>query len=398
MPYASMSRRAYSLFRNGEVARFGYVEWLLRFTAAWTFGPEVQPLFPVPSCVLFAEVHSDATFASLPNLVTVFEGELPRRNADISEADANLVESEVPWPKAAAELDESPYRSTFRQGAILVPRRLMLVELVSTTDILPSSPEFTLVRGRTGNQDKRPWKTVEPPRGTVEEAFLYPALLGESIAPFRMLSAQMAVIPWDPERHDLMDSSMAAERGYPRLSQWLERTEALWRENGRGRRSLLDQYDYFRQLSRQFPVAPIRVAYSASGTIPAACIVRDSTAIIEHKLYWAEVGSVEEARYLSGILSSETLRAGVARYQAQGQWGARDFDKYVFNLPIPRYDDCDALHRSLAQAARTAEDVARLVPMKEGEHFRSTRKRIRAALREHGIADGLEDLVTELLS
>ena len=107
--------------------------------------------------------------------------------------------------------------------------------------------------------------------------------------------------------------------------------------------------------------------------------------------------SVEEAHYLCGILNSETLRAGVEGYQAQGQWGARDFDKYVFNLPIPRYDGDNALHRRLSKAAQTAEDVAGLVPVKEGDYFVSTRKSIRAALKEHGIADTIESLVTELL-
>ena len=195
-----------------------------------------------------------------------------------------------------------------------------------------------------------------------------------------------------------MDSGTAANRGYPRLAQWLERAETIWRENGRGRRSLLDQYDYFRQLSRQFPIASIRVVYTKAGINLAAALVRDETAVIDHKLYWAAVDSVEEAHYVCGVLNSETLRVGVARYQSQGQWGARNFDKYVFNLPIPRYNGGNALHRRIAQAARTAEDVARLVPMKEGEYFTRARKRIRAALKEHGIADRLEDLVTELLS
>ena len=107
--------------------------------------------------------------------------------------------------------------------------------------------------------------------------------------------------------------------------------------------------------------------------------------------------SFHEARYLCGILNSETLREGVASYQAQGQWGARHFDKYVFNLPIPRYDSANALHRRLSEAAQAAEDVAELVPVKEGDYFTSTRKRIRAALSDHGIADTLDNLVTELL-
>ena len=397
MPYAAMSRQAYTPFRNGKVARFGNVERYLQITAAWSLGPELQPLFPVPSCVLFAKEHDGATPAALPSQVSALSGMLPRRDADLTEANSAITNTSTDWPSLAVELDESPYRRIFRQGAILVPRRLILVELVSTTNILPSNPKCPLVRGRTGNHDKLPWKNVEPPQGTVEGEFLRPTLLGESIVPFRVLSPLHAIVPWDSERHELMNSRTAASRGYPRLSQWLNRTENIWQESGRGRRSLLDQYDYFRQLSVQFPLAPIRVAYTKAGTNLAAAHFEDNSAIIDHKLYWMAADSVEEARFLCGVLNSETLRAGVEGYQAKGQWGARDFDKYVFNLPIPLYDTGNDLHRNLAEAARTAEEVSKLVPVEEGQYFRSIRKRVRNALSEHGIAEVLESLVADLL-
>ena len=160
---------------------------------------------------------------------------------------------------------------------------------------------------------------------------------------------------------------------------------------------MLDQYDYFSQLSAQFPIASVRVVYTKAGTNLAATAVRDETALVDHKLYWMAAESIEEAEYLCSVLNSEALRVGVARYQSQGQWGARDFDKYVFNLPIPRFDSANTLHRRLSEAAQTAEDVAGLVPVKEGDYFVSARKRIRAALSEHGIAATLESLVAELL-
>ena len=288
MPYAAMSRQAYAKFRRGEVARFGHVEFRLRFTAAWTFGPEVWPLFPVPSCVLFADLHDGPLAAPLPARVLAFEGTLPRRNADELEASA-------PWPTRASDQGGSPYRGAFRQGATLVPRRLVLVEAVPVAGMLPPNPALPPVRGRTGNQDKAPWKKVEPPQGTVEREFLRPALLGESIAPFRVLMPQRAVIPWDAERGELLDSEKAAGRGYPRLAQWLERTEALWEEHKRSDLSLLEQCDYYGKLSCQFPVAPVRVVYTKSGTNLVAAMVRDRMTVIDHKLYWAAAASVEEA-------------------------------------------------------------------------------------------------------
>ena len=397
MPYAATSRQAYSKFRRGEAARYGNVELRLRFTEAWTFGPEVEPLFPVPSCVLFANRHGGPLPASLPKRVTAFAGTLPKRDADELEARRSLNHAKALWPAEATGIGGSSYRNRFRQGAILAPRRLMLAESVPMTGMLPANPALPLIRGRTGNQDKLPWKKIEPPQGTVEASFVRPALLGESIVPFHVRKPLMAVIPWDVERRELMDSETAARRGYPRLARWLEQAEALWNQHGRGRRSLLEQHDYFGQLSAQIPIAPIRIVYTKAGTNLAAAIVSDETAVIDTSLYWSPTDSLEEARYLCAILNSEALRAGVARYQAQGQWGARHFDKYVFNLPIPLYDAENALHRRLADTAVAAARAANEVREQEGEYFTRTRKRVRATLAEHGITDRLEALATELL-
>jgi len=396
MPYASMSRQAYRKFRQGAVVSRGYPQFRLRFRAAWTFGPEVQPLFPVPSCVLFSERHDGAKEAPLPPEVRAFDGNLPGRDAGEAEARRCLTEIDAPWPTEAGDNGGSPYRRQFRQGAILVPRRLVLVDRVTDFARLPPSPEMPLVRGRRGTQDKNPWKTLEPPMGPVEKAFLRPALLGESIAPFRLLAQPLAVIPWDEDRRDLMDAGKAWRRGYPWLGQWLGKVETLWNTSKGSKLTLLEQLDYYGKLSRQFPINPIRVLYAASGTIPVACIVQDPVAVVESKLYWAAVRSLQEARYLTGILNSETMRAGVEEYQSQGQWGARDFHKYVFHLPIPRFDGNNALHVRLAEAARTAERVAALAPKREGEYFVRTRKRVRTALAAHGIAARLEALTAEL--
>ena len=397
MPYAALSRQAYAKFRKGEVARLGHVAFRLRFSSVWAFGPEVAPLFPVPSCVLFGGHHDGALPAPLPDEVAAFSGVLPRRDADRSEADAKLTDTLAPWPAEATGEGGSPYRKRFRNGATLWPRRLVLVEPEPTKGMLPPSPAFPLVRGRVGNQDKPPWKHVAPPQGPVDKEFLRPVLLGESIAPFRILKPLQAVIPWDEETQQLMSAEEAIGKGYPRLARWLERTEALWDSHKPSDISFLGQCDYFGKLSCQFPVARVRVVYTKSGTIPAASVLQSLDTVIDHKLYWMAADSVDEARYLCGILNSETLRAGVEGYQAQGQWGPRDFDKYVFNLPIPRYDGASALHLNISEAAQTAEKVAALVAVKEGDYFVTTRKRIREALREHGIADTIENLVTTLL-
>jgi hypothetical protein len=119
--------------------------------------------------------------------------------------------------------------------------------------------------------------------------------------------------------------------------------------------------------------------------------------VIDHKLYWSAPASEEEAHYLVAILNSETARARTEALQSRGQFGARDFDKVIWTLPIPRYDAANALHGELAAAAREAEARAAVVDLPEDVRFQRARGLVRAALTEDGIAQRIDALVARLL-
>jgi hypothetical protein len=104
-----------------------------------------------------------------------------------------------------------------------------------------------------------------------------------------------------------------------------------------------------------------------------------------------------EGRYLTAILNSETARKRAAQYQSRGQWGARDFDKVMFNLPIPRFDAKQSLHLALAEAAEEAERIAAAVELPEGVRFQRARGMVRAALAAAGASQEIDRLVAELL-
>lgn len=155
--------------------------------------------------------------------------------------------------------------------------------------------------------------------------------------------------------------------------------------------------EFQRGLSNQFPIPPLRIVYAASGTLPAAIVLRDDRAVIEHKLYWAAPASEDEAWYLAAILNSEAARSRAERFQSRGQFGARDFDKVMFNLPIPVFAEKEGLHREIAAAGAEAERVAASVELIEGEKFQRARRRVREGLTENGVGRDIEKLVDTLL-
>jgi hypothetical protein len=372
LPLAALTRAQFERFRTG---RFGYnIAW----DEAWTMDDSVVPLFPVPSCVVFGRKRAMAK--TMPSRVRAYSGTLPYRDAPEEVADKRLtVIHDAPAPETAQRGGGSAYRTAFRQGAILIPRAFVLVER-KQSGRLGSNPAAPLVISRRSAQEKRPWRDVESLEANVEQEFLRPVLLGESILPYRVFNTFEGVVP-TTESGGVIDSNAAAENGIEHLGSWMRAAEQSWDQNGKGNRTFAEQLDYISQLSAQFPIAPLRVVYAKAGALPAACVIRDERAVIDHKLYWTKPDSEDEALYLCAILNSETARSRAEKYQSRGQFGARDFDKVMFNLPIPLFKPSDALHRDLAEAGAQAEVVAANVELKEGEKFQRAQARARCTRR-----------------
>ena len=397
MPWAAFSRPQFQGFRTGVFAGRGGRNLaqnpvFVRFEQAWEFNDDIQPLFPVPACVLFAQAGDSG---DLPPNVRRASGQLPHRDATPAEADRWLAWRDSPWPEIGdVDAAASPYRERFRNGATLFPRVLCLVALAPAGP-LGAHPQAPLVESRSSSH--APWNSVAPLSGNVERRFLRPAYLGESVAPFRLLEPPLAVIPWDRES-GLLDAAAARGAGCLHLATWMATAEQLWNEHRRSERlSFAGQLDYYGKLRAQFPVPPLRVVYSASGTYMAAAIVTDAESVVENSLYWAAVRDYSEARYLVAVLTSEATRRRIASLQARGQWGARHFHRVMWTLPIAEFNAANPLHAALVTAGHHAETVAAQVPLKETTYFITARRQIRTALAEDGVAGEIDGLVEDLL-
>ena len=390
MPLAALTRGQFELVRDGSF-RSAKLAW----DEAWTMDDTVQPLFPVPSCALFGRKRGSST--PMPDRVRAYSGMLPMRDASEETADAVLdVSEDEAAPTAGVFEGGSAYRSAFRQGATLVPRVLCLVER-RAMGRLGADPSAPLVASRRSTQEKRPWKELPGIENPVEAEFLRPVLVGESILSYRIFRSFEGIVPVTASGF-VLNAEAAANRGLQGLHGWMRRAEAVWAANANsGPMTLVDRWNYHNELGAQFPIPGLRVLYAASGTLPAACLLRDERPVIEHQLYWTAAEGEAEGRYLAAILNSEAARERVAQYQARGQWGARHFDKVMFNLPIPRFDARERLHLALARAAERAEQVAAAVELPEGVRFQRARRLVRAALAEAGIAGKIDALVARLL-
>jgi hypothetical protein len=390
LPYAALNRPAFAGLRRGDFQTAS-----VRIVQAWSL-ELVRPLFPTSACAIIGWREPPG---ALPATVERYAGTLFRRDATEPEADMVLSHATEPWPPITTLEGLSPYRARFRQGATLVPRRFFLVER-EQAGRLGASRAAPRVRGRTGPLDKKPWLEVQAPAGPVEDEFLRPILLGESVAPFRLLETALGVVPVEERR--LLDARSAASAGHRHLASWLRDIEAKWeahaskKADGTPRMTLTQQIDHMRKLSLQLAAPGPKIVYTASGTLLSAALVEDAAIIVEHVVYWAPVRNLDEAHYLCTIINSDTALQRVIPMQPRGWRDPRHFDKLIWELPIPEFDRRNGLHRELAAAAIDAEAAAASVPLPAGD-YRRKRRAIRDVLTALGLSARMDALVARLL-
>ncbi len=392
LPYGVINGEHHSNFRTGHFKVSGsYMN--IKFKNAWAFDSEVKNLFEIPSCVLFSERRGE-TEKPLPEQIIAFKGELLSKNASLNIASKALSEEIKAWPSNDYE-QYSYYYDKFKQGASLVPRRFNFVKKIERGQ-LGGSFETPLVKGITSNQDKTPWNKIEPLEAKMESQFLRPVYTGQSIAPFRTLNHNIAIIPWDNE-NGVMDASMAEKRGHTNLSNYLEKVEKLWSENSSGSMTFKRRVNYNATLEKQFPISKLRVVYTASGTNVSAVLLTDSKGIIDTKLYWTSVDSKDEGIYIEGILNSDCLIEKIRGLQSQGQWGARDIHRHLLKPPIPKYDPKHLLHNDIVNHTKEIKKIVQNVEIDPSWYFIKSRKKVREAIKHTDTWKQLNHLINKLL-
>ena len=333
--------------------------------------------------------------APLPREAERWSGQLPGRNISWAVASPHIVREAGDTSTASAE-PASAYHTRFLAGATLFPQVLVIAEDAPRSPLGVAAGRRA-VRSRRDANEKPPWKGIASLDGSVEQPFVRPVHFGATLLPFRLLAPHLGVIPWDGSR--LLEGRDERIEAYPGLASWWRSAEALWESHrSDDRLSLVGRVDYRHGLSQQFPTPQHRVLYTASGQYLAAARIDDPDAIIEHKLYWAAANSVDEARFLVGVLNCAALTALVAPMQSRGEHNPRDFDKQIWRLPIPLYDAQDERHRQLVQLAAKAEGIAAETDVSAHRTFQAQRRLIREELESQGVSQAVDALVADLLT
>lgn len=393
MPYGILTRKPHTGFRTGKWMTRNSEHLAVEFDASWDLA-NVTTGFPMVASVVQGKRSAAATPIGAATMT--WTGNLARPDIPWAEAQEKIVigEGTVSAHDAGAVRPESPYKKVFRQGAVLAPQMPLFVREVPAGPLGAGAGRVSVTSNRSIYEPK-PWKDLPAISATVETKFVRPTYLGMTVLPYRTTEPRRTVLPIIGT--GVLDESALDD--HTGLKSWWDQAEELWdankSESDEGK--LLDRIDFHGQLSAQLPVGLIRVVYTKTGNKLAAAIVRDARAIIDFSLYWTEVPTESEARYLCAVLNSGTVLERVKPLQTLGLYGARHFDKYVFLVPFPKYDNTDDLHLELAALGEKAEKLAATVDVSSARTFQAARKLVVEAVSDAGIAAAIDAAVGKLV-
>jgi hypothetical protein len=344
---------------------------------------DIDPLFKVPACVLFAKRQlKNGALASKKIKGKEFKGRLHSTNLDKKAADkyitikdgsfylSKLGESTA-WTfgKAFKLVGNSPYKDEFKNGATIFPRCFYFIDINQMYDGSLRNRMLQIKSSSVARREaKRPWNDIVL-RGEVESKFIYRTALANNILPFALNGTRLVVLPClsDANRLKLLTNTQMENAGEIELLQWFSLVESEWNKKRTERNAntaYVEYLNWMNKLTDQDISLRYCVLYVAAGTNICATIVdremiNDFNFIAEHKTYVYSVNDLAHAGYLVAFLNANSPNEYIKPFQSQGLQGARDIHKKILDVPFPLFSRNNPLHQALSFAGLTATNKAK---------------------------------------
>ncbi|MBS1669016.1 MAG: N-6 DNA methylase [Bacteroidetes bacterium] len=378
LPRSFFSADHHDNTRSGKAKGF-------KLSAIWDLNG-VQPLFRIPSAVLFAvKANAKRGLPASGQAGISFTGNLPAHNCNWMAAEKKLTEEEVKWfyskqgkssafsnKKLKAGTKTNPYKQEFKNGATLYPRVFLFLEL---TQDAPPDFRDRIINIKTADaiqpDSKPPWKGLNF-SGKIESQFLFRTALAKSILPFHLHKPELVFLPIIVNSNSnglkeikLFSGKELMREGFLNASKWLQNGENVWDIHKTERNkntTLLDCINWQQKLVKQNLNCPFLVLYNSSAKDANACVVDrgklDLEFIVENIAYVYYTNEIREAFYLTAILNSTAPNEMMKDFQARGLFGARHVHKKILDIYYPKFDEANPTHTQLAALSETAHEKA----------------------------------------
>jgi len=269
----------------------------------------------------------------------------------------------------------SYYYALFRDGATIYPRPLWFIDIVVPPVRVGMNPKKLNIKTSSRARDlaKKEYEDVDI-GGQVDSQFVFHTVTGSELVPFGHLEFPLCILPIEESSgtYRMIRSDEAMTRGNRGLRDWLVTVERIWNTKRGEKAQKSDVYDwlnYSGKLTNQSPRAKFKVLYNASGTYLVACVaknepgevtidgvkIRTSGLIADHTAYYWDTDNEDEAHYVSAFLNAPIVDQLIKPLQSVGDFGERHIHKKVLELPIPRFEPDNRIHRELSDLAKNCQ-------------------------------------------
>lgn len=357
----------------------------------------VSPLFGRPPCVVlgkkntgaagFDEVIPELVFSGNPYVgLTETKTQL---TLSLFGSKSSLEES------PANEVSLGPYWSAFNQGADLMPRRAVIVDLVGNKRASVLSIETS--RAERENRNNKPPYDKMHLKGSIDSEFVFTTIKSDVVLPFVVGAPSYAALPLElvNGKFRILSIKDLALRGNKHALAWFRQVDKSL-ESLSGKR--LDSWLTRRNKLVDQMSAPIRhlVLYGAGGSNTCAAVTSTTDAefpfVNDQTLYAWSAPSENEAWYVCGMVNSRPVNERIKGHQPSGDFG----EQHVHKLPltiIPQFDASSDVHVRLTREARRLSGVVRELCAKDPGYM-DTRKSL--ASRRLSLSRALETELGQL--
>ena len=327
---------------------------------------KVDNLFKVPSCVVFGTKTSGVIQDATTPIPTLLWNDL---NADASTIPTGSITlsrfgEKTAWmentPLNSGVPSHDYYTGMFRQGADLMPRTALFVELIKDNP----SQDIVAVRSSSIEVDNPNNKVLKGQRfqGSVNRRYLFSTITSNVLLPFVVLEKQgptiLLPIEFDEGKIRILSNEELVDRGDIETARWFAEIDRRLGEN-----TIRNRIDERKKLTQQYyQDAQFLVHYGTGGSLPCAGIqhLDGSFArpfIADQTTYVCTVDNEDEAFFLIGVLNAPILAEIIKPFQATGDFGARHIHKLPLGI-VPPFRPEDSSHKQIVALSREAFTAA----------------------------------------
>ncbi len=246
--------------------------------------------------------------------------------------------------KILNNIENSPYKKKFLQGATLAPRALVFFQIREKKEkyiIIDSDPDIL-------SRVKERWD-FQFQNKEIEQKFHFETFLNIQLIPFHLKKLNDVFLPINEQlmfSHDFLQQ-------YPKAQGFYNEVNSFYQENKKETTkidTLYDNLNYWNKLQKQINNKSFLIVYNASGSHLKAAVIDNEVqkVIVGSENYYYSTDLEEEAYYLSAILNAPNLSKNIRLIKS-----SRHIHKRPFMFPIPTYDQNNPIHRKLAKKGKT---------------------------------------------